>query len=242
MLITKVSSDGTECTWRTPLAIRMASAVLMGVIVALPALWLWLTLWTNQVPNAGWIVLALALPCWGLLAGRALAQSVTLTTDTLVIQNIPSTHRVPLNELTQAAFRRGRLTVTCAHGAAAPERRTVGAANLGSARWSGLRSDVDELAQVITNAAGLPPLPPRREVISRKWARIMLLSAVLLFAAGLYCGPLQSGHGGLPYALREVGAVLYVGGAGLLGLAFRITLDHRRNRHQPRDNSKKRLA
>jgi hypothetical protein len=40
----------------------------------------------------------------------------------------------------------------------------------------------------------------------------------------------QSGHTGLPFALREAGAVLYVAGAGMLGLAFRITRDHRRKR------------
>ncbi|MCW2932476.1 MAG: hypothetical protein JWM19_3438 [Actinomycetia bacterium] len=56
----------------------------------------------------------------------------------------------------------------------------------------------------------------------------MLLAAALCFGLGVYYGPLQSGKTGLP--LREVGGVLYVGGVGMLGLAFRITRDHRRKR------------
>lgn len=233
VLITTASSDGTERTWRTPLATRIILAVLMGVFVALPALWLALTLWANQVANPGWIAFALAIGVWGLLAWRALIQSVTLTPDTLVIRNIPGTHRVPLADLTATGFRRGRLTVTCAHGAAAAERRTVGVGRLGTSHWTGLPGDADAIAQVIIDAAGLPPLPPRREIISRKYAQIMLLAAVLLFGAGVYCGPLQGGTHGLPVALREVGVVLYVGGAGLLGLAVRITFDHRRHRRRP---------
>jgi hypothetical protein len=137
---------------------------------------------------------------------------------------------VPLADVTEVGFRRGRLTVTSAHGAAASERLAVSAVNLGSSRWSGLRSDADAIAEAITDAAGLRPLPPRKEIISRNWAWVMLLAAALCLGLGVYCGPLQSGNTGLPFALREAGAVLYVAGAGMLGLAFRITRDHRRKR------------
>jgi hypothetical protein len=232
VLLTEVSGDGTVRTWRPPVTTRMAMALGLGVFLALAGLWLALTLVTNQVPYGGWIALALAAAAWGLLVWRALALSVTLTPDTLVIRNFLATEQVPLADLVEAGFRRGRLTVTCAHGAAAGERLAVGAANLGSSWWSGLRSDADAVAKAITGAAGLPPLPPRRAVISRKWARIMLLVAALSFGLGFYFGPQQSGNSGLPFAVREASVALYAVGAGMLGLAFRITRDHRRERTQ----------
>jgi hypothetical protein len=228
--ITGVPGGGTERTWRPPVTIRMALAVCLGVCTALPGLWLALMLVTNQVPDGGWIALALAVAVWGLLAWRALAQSVTLTQDTLVVRNILATRQVPLADITEVGFRRGRLTVTSAHGAAASEQFAVSAVNLGSSRWSGLRSSADAIAEAITGAAGLPPLPPRREIISRNWAWIMLLAAGLCFGLGVYCGPLQRGNAGLPFALREVGVVLYAAGAAMLTLAFGITRDHRRKR------------
>jgi Bacterial PH domain len=230
VLTTEVPGGRTERTWRSPLTARIGLAVCLGVITALPGLLLALTLVTNQVPDGGWLALALALAIWGLFAWRALAQSVTLTPDTLVIRNILATERVPLSDVTGVGFRRGRLTVTFAHGTAASKWLAVGAVNLGSSRWSGLRCNADAIAEAISGAAGLPPLLPRGETISRNWAWIMFLAAALFVGLGVYCGPLRSGNTGLPFALREVGAVLYVAGAGMLGLAFRIIRDHRRKR------------
>ena len=182
------------------------------------------------MPDGGWVALALAVAVWGWLARRALAQSVTLTPDTLVIRNILATEQVPLAGVTAVGFRRGRLTVTSAHGAAAARRLAVSAVSLGPSRWSGLRSDADAIAEAITGAAGLPPLPPRRQIIGRTRAWMMLLAVALFFGLGVYCGPLQSGHAGLPFAVREAGAVLYAAGAAMLGLAFRIIRDYRRER------------
>jgi hypothetical protein len=236
VFIAEVSGDGTERTWRPPVTTRIALAVCLGVVTALPGLWLALMLVTNQVPEGGWIALALAVAVWGLLTRRVLAQSVTLTPHTLVIRNILTTEQVPLADVTQVGFRRGGLTVTCARGAAASQRLAVSAVNLGPSRWSGLRSNADAIAEVITDAAGLPPLPPRREIISRNRAWIMLLGAVLCLGLGVYYGPPsllygspQSMHS-RPFALSLVGAVLFPVGAGMLGLAFRITRDHRRKR------------
>jgi hypothetical protein len=210
---------------------RLALAVLLGVLMALPGLWLALTLATNQVPDGGWIALALAVAAWGLLAWRVLAQSVTLTPDTLVIRNILATERVPLAEVTAVGFRRGRLTVTPARGAAAGERLAVSAVNLGPSRWSGLPDDADAAAEAIAGAAGLPPLPPRREIIGRNRAWVLLLAAALCFGLGVYYGPLQSmSMHHRPFALPAVGGVLYGVGAAMLGLAFRIVRDHRRKR------------
>lgn len=232
VLITEVPADSTERTWRPPVTTRMALAACLAVVTALPGLWLALTLVTNQVPEGDWIALASAVTVWGLLAWRVLAQSVTLTPDTLVIRNILATERVPLAGVTEVGFHGGRLTVTAAHGAAGSQRLTVDAVNLGPSRWSGLRSNADAIAAAITDAAGLPPLPPRGEVISRNWAWIMLLAAVLCFALGVHYGPPGSGNAGLSRHLREVGIVLDAVGAGLLGLALRVTRDHRRKRTQ----------
>jgi len=203
----------------------------MAVLPVLPGLWLGLTLVTNHVPNGGWVALELAVAAWGILAWRVLAHSVTLTRDTLVIRNILTTKRVPLADVTGVRFRRGVLTVTAAHEAAAAKRFAVSVAGLGSAYWSGLRDAADVAAEAISSAAGLPPPPPRREIISRNWAWALLVAAVLCVGFGVYCGPLQAiTRPHVSFALAEAGAMLYGLGIATLGLAFRITRDHRRKR------------
>jgi hypothetical protein len=222
VFITEAVGGGTGRTWHSPISTRLALVVCLAFLTALPGGWLALTLVTNQVPNGGWIALALAVAAWGVLGWRALGQSVTLTPETLVIRSVLSTRRVPLADITAVGFRGNLLTVTATRG----ERFKASAVSLGSSRWSGVRSSADAIAEAITAAAGLPPLPPRREIISRNWAWVLLLAALLCFGLGIYSGPLQTGHAGLPFALREVGAVLYGLGAVMLGQAFRITRDH----------------
>lgn len=202
----------------------------MAVFPTLPGLLLGRTLVTNQVPNGGWVALELAVAAWGILAWRVLAHSVTLTPDTLVIRNLLTTRRVPLADVTGVGFRRGALTVTAARGAAAAKRFAVSVVGLGSTYWSGLRSDADAAAEAISYALGLPPPPPRREIISRTWTWVLLVAAALCCGLGVYCGPFQSGNTGLPLALRVAGGGLYGLGIAALGLAFRITRDHRRKR------------
>jgi hypothetical protein len=88
------------------------------------------------------------------------------------------------------------------------------------------------MADAINDAAGLPPLPPRREIISPNRAWLLLVAAALIF--GFYLGPVESmqpHHRSL--VLGEVGAVLYSGGISALVFAYRLTRDHRRKR-QPR--------
>jgi hypothetical protein len=201
----------------------------MAFIVTLPTLWLALTLVTNQIAYGVWIALALGLAAWGWLAGRALAQSLTLTADTVVIRNIFTTERVPLADVTEVSFHRGRLKVTSQHGTFAPERVGVGAVSLGSSYWSGRRSNADTTAEAITAAAGLPPLPPRREIIGRSRARTILLAAPVVLGFGLYLGPFAGIHH-RSLALTEAGAMLYLAGIYALGFAFRLARDHRRKR------------
>ena len=239
MLITKPPGDAPGRTWRPPLEVRIARVFGISVILALPAGYLALTLWSNQVAHAIWIALAAGLAAWGFLAGRVLAQSVTLTADTVVIRNIFTTERVPLADVTEVGFHRSKLVVTSQRGTFAPDRTTVGTAILGLSYWSGRRASADAMADAISDAAGLPPLPPRREIISPNRAWLLLVAAAVIFGFGFYLGPVESmqpHHRSL--VLGETGAALYAGGIGALVFAYRLTRDHRRKRKgQPRRHS-----
>jgi hypothetical protein len=202
------------------------------MLLALPGLWVALNLVTNQVREGGWIALALASAVWVPLAVRVLAMCVTLTADTLVIRNVFSTEKLPLADLIEVGFRRGQLTVTRAYGEVGSDRFAVSAASLGSSRWSGLQCTADEVAAAITDAAGLPPLPKRREVISRNRARLMFLAGGLCLAFGVSCGPMQTGNRNFPFVAHVAGAILYTAGVSMFGLAFRVDRDHRRKRTQ----------
>jgi hypothetical protein len=234
VFITEAPGDATERTWHPPLGTRILLAFCLGAVVALPAGYIALTLWTNQVADSGWIALALGLPAWGFLAGRVLNQSATLTPDTLVIRNIFTTERVPLADVTDVGFHRSKLTVTSKHGTYASERNVIGMTSLGSSYWSGLRSRADEIADEIAGAAGLPALPPRREIVSPNRAWLILVVSAALFAVGVYLGPvgsMQLQHRNL--AVREVGAMAYVFGITALGAAIRLVRDHRRKGPRP---------
>ncbi len=204
----------------------------MALFPVVPRWWLGEKLVTTHVPNGGWIALELAVAAWGVLAWRALVHSVTLTRDTLVIRNFWSTRQVPLADVTDVGFRRGALKVASRDGEGADQRLTVSVAGLGSAYWSGLRSDPDALAEALSSAVHLPPPPPRREIISRDWAWVMLVAAAACFALGVYAGPVQSMRGARPLALGEAGAMLYGLGISMLGFAIRVVRDHRRKRAQ----------
>jgi hypothetical protein len=232
MLVTSVSRGGAERTWRRPAEIRVAAAVAMAVFPVLPGWWLGETLVANHVPAGGWIALELSLAAWGVLAWRALVQSVTLTEDTLVIRNFLSTRQVPLAEVTGVGFRRGGLRVTTGHGGVAGRRCTVGVASLGSTFWSGLRSDADAVAEAISDAAGSPPPPPRREIISRGWSWVVLVTAIACSGFGAYCGPWQSMDGHRSLALTLAAGMLSGLGSGTLGLAICVIRDHGRKRAQ----------
>ena len=222
--------------WRPPLDVRIARVVGTGVLVTLATGILALTLWSNHVPDAIWIALAVGLAAWGFLARRVLAQSLILTADTVVIRDIFRTERISLADVTDVGFHRGKLRVTSQQGVFAPKRTTVGTAILGSSYWSGRRANGDRMADAINDAAGLPALPPRREIISPSRAWLLLVATAVIFGFGFYLGPVQSmqpHHRSL--VLGEVGAVLYSGGIGALVFAYRLTRDHRRKRRgQPR--------
>ena len=175
-------------TWRASAEARVAKTVGLIILSAVPALYLWFTLWTNNVRNAGWDVLACALLAWAWLAWRTWTQCVTLTRDTLVIRNVFQTERVALVDITAVAFRGGMLTVTEARPPSrltgtvpvkAPvmpdgpqggtgERYKIGALARGNGYSSGRPYRADDVADVIAVAAGLPPLARRKPVTGRR--------------------------------------------------------------------------
>jgi hypothetical protein len=231
VLITEAPGGAPARAWRPPLEVRIARVVGTGVIVALPTGILALTLWANHVPLALWIALAVGLAAWGFLARLVLAQSLTLTAGTVVIRNVFATERIALADVTEVGFHRSKLIVTWRRAAFVPVRTTVGTAILGYAYWSGRRSTADTMADAINDAAGLPPLPPRREIISPRRAWLLLVAAAAIFGIGVYLGPvhgIQLRHHS--FAVAEVGAQLYGGGITLLAFAYRLTRDHRRKR------------
>ena len=239
MLITKAPGGAPDRTWRPPLEVRIARVVGSGAIVALPTGILTVMLWASHVPLAGWISLAVWLAAWGFLARRVLAQSLTLTADTVLIRNVFTAERVALADVTEVGFHRGKLIVTWRRAAFVPVRTTVGTAILGYAYWSGRRSAADTMADAISDAAGLPPLPPRREIISLSHTWLLLFASALVFGFGVYLGPMHGVHlHRHPFAVGEAGATLYGCGIIALGFAGRLTHDHRRKRHPRRDNSK----
>jgi hypothetical protein len=230
----EAAAPEADRVWRLPADIRGARAILTVLFLALPGGYLWLTLWTNDVRNAGWIALACVGPAWGWLAWRIWTQRVTLTQDTLVIRNVFQTERVAVVDITAVAFHRGILTVTEARppsrliggvpmtpldGAlggpgrhAAPggpgERYKIGALGLGNRYWSGRPCDADDAAGEIAAAAGLPPLPRRKPVIGRRASAAGVPIAIAFIVVGQV---MPHTHGGLRDA---------VFGASLTGIGF----------------------
>ena len=49
----------SERTWRPSLSYRLSLILIQALLMTVPTAYLWLTLWTNQVKNAGWLV----VPC-----------------------------------------------------------------------------------------------------------------------------------------------------------------------------------
>ena len=93
------------------------------------------------------------------------------------------------------------------------------------AYWSGRRTGADAIAQAIAAAAGLPPLPPRPEVITPRSARRLLgTGTALLVPAGLL-GTLGSGPGLAASATSLAGRVLLLAAASMIGPAAAATLD-----------------
>jgi hypothetical protein len=191
-----------------------------------------------------WLVLAASGLVWLKLAGRTWHESATLTTDMLVARNVFGTRRLPLVDVTMVHFRRWGPLVISAAGPAAPSsgrhaggrQVVVPAVKLGAAFWSGRRTDADDIADTIAAAAGLPPLPPREEIISRREARILLPIGAVLFVLAVVLGQAGQDSGGLvPSARQWVGKTLVALSIMLLFPAGLATLDRFLGRWRGRD-------
>jgi hypothetical protein len=187
-------------SWRLPLRYRITPVAVQALIPLAAASLFWVPVtgsWYLPAPLT-WLLLAACGMVWQKLARRTWQESVMLTEGMLVVRNVFRARRVPLADISAVWFRRGALVVAAAAGAAESGggRRsgrhagglqiTVGAVKLGAAYWSGRRTGSDDAAGTIAAAAGLLPLPPRKELISLRAAAIMLPAGIaVLVLAGV---------------------------------------------------------
>jgi hypothetical protein len=186
---------------------------------------------------------------WGWLGWRLSTVAVWLTFDAVVVRNVGRTRRLALAEITGMSFRRGTLTVASGwpttwvtlpdsvpdrpvparpvlgqagqHAAAGP-RLTLRALDTGTARLTGRRCQADEAADAIAAAAGLRPLPPRRERISLRLALVMAAAGLAL----LLISQLLRHLSGVSLADAELGSALSAPGFLLFFPALGVTADH----------------
>jgi len=222
-------------TWRLPVRYRVVIIAVQALLPGAAASLFWVPVtgdWLMPAPVT-WLLLAGAAAAWLTLAHRAWQESATLAADTLVARNVFRTRRVPLADLTGLRFRgQLRLTITFAGPAASGRghsggrRMAVAAVTLGAAYWTGRRTAGDEAADAIAVAAGLPPLPLRKELVSRRQARSDFLVAMALLAAAVALGAASRGSGGLVSgAGRWLSRGLGMGAAALLFPVVLVTLD-----------------
>ena len=100
----------------------------------------------------------------------------------------------------------------------------IAAATLGGAQWTGRRVAADDLADAIAAAAGLPPLPPRKELISRRAARIMAPAGLALGVLGTVIKGGQAA-GTFVSARALLGTMVWIAGFNLLWPALLAMLD-----------------
>jgi hypothetical protein len=205
---------------------------MMQVLVAALIIgYVWFTLWTNGAP--GWPALVVTLPFLVGFAYRTWTTSATLTTDTLIIRNVLSTERVALADITALSRdnRRRMLRVTDRRG----ETYRVAALQYDQMAWtSGLRCGADKAADLIAAAAGLPPLPPRKEKLSKGQAWLLLVGGLALAGVGFYFGLFQiftsDTHRNANVAAYEP---LWGIGVATLGFGIRAVIGHRRRTRRP---------
>jgi len=208
-------------TWRASPQFRIARAAAFAFLLTPAELILWLMLYIVRVPYAGWFALALALVAWTWLARRVWIQSVTLTTDFVVLGKIIArSERIALAGITAVTFRLGTLTIT-----AGGWRYKVLSLPLGARYWSGRRCGADDTADAIAAAAGLPALPQRKRIIGLGTS----LALIPLMAATMALGhELEVSHRTQLPGL--IGGWLFALGLWLLCGAITVSFDHVRGR------------
>jgi hypothetical protein len=224
--------------WRLPAEVRAVTLVAFLGLGSIPVI-----LAAQFGPLRGlsvtWsLVLSGWALAWGWLGWRLATVAVWLTFDAVVIRNIWKTRRLPLAEITGVSFRQGTVTVTTAWSAAfarspaaspdlpagyavAGPRHTLRALSTGTARLTGRRCPADEAADAITAAAGLGPLPARKERISLRRALIMAPVGLAFLLAAQF---LDVAH--LPPQYVEYGTLLSAPGFLLFFPAAAVAADH----------------
>jgi hypothetical protein len=101
-------------------------------------------------------------------------------------------------------------------------RLTLRALDTGTARLTGRLCQADEAADAIAAAAGLPPLPPRRERVSLRLALAMAAAGLAL----LLVSQLLTHLSGVSFGDAELGSALSAPGLLLFFPALGVAADH----------------
>jgi hypothetical protein len=224
--------------WRLPAEVRAVTLVAFLGLSLIPV-----TLAAQFGPlsrlSVTWsLVLSGWALAWWWLGWRLATVAVWLTFDAVVVRNVWKTRRLPLPEITGVSFRQGTVTVTTAwsaafagspavspdlpgrHAAAGP-RHALRALSTGTARLTGRRCQADEAADAITAAAGLRPLPARKERISLRLALIMAPVGLAFLLAAQFLDTAR-----LHPQYVEYGTVLSAPGFLLFFPAVSVAADH----------------
>ena len=179
---------------------------------------------------------------WVWLARRTWQESATVTDEAIVVRNVVRTYRVPAGQVHTMLFpSRGQQLRLLAgrsgrHGAQVSI--TVGAGRLGTAYWSGRRTQADDLAAAIAVASGLPAPAVRTQLMPAKVATALALAGLLLIVPAVVLGALLPGTGALAGAGRLAAHVLSIAAAlavlpGVCLIADRLVGAGQKSRSMP---------
>jgi hypothetical protein len=225
-------------TWRLLIRYRILIIALQALIPGAATLFLWVPLTSHQYLPVllTWALLAGTTMAWLRLAGRTWHESATLTPDMLIVRTVFRSFRIPLAEVTGVRFRRQAALMISLDGRPPPgsgrpagrhagRQSAVPAIKLGTAYWSGRRTAADDVADAIAVAAGLPPLPPREELVSRRQVWIRLPMAVAFFVLAGVVGQGTAVPGLIPSVAQLAAKGLALAAATLLVPAGLATFD-----------------
>jgi hypothetical protein len=141
-------------TWRPSIPFRILISGTLAPWSAVGGFLVWVALPAGGLP--GWWFAVLAVPLWLWLVYRAWTLSATLAPDGLIVRGLLSAKRIPLTEITAAAFSShahdwAPLIVT-----ARRRRHVILAVERNQNARPDRRLEADEAADAIRSAAALP--------------------------------------------------------------------------------------